>query len=275
MSKQPVSNDTGFDTGTHEAFYRYYEEASEGQGAHERFAAIYAMLERMVGWPESGLNVADIGCGAGTQCRLWARRGHRVFGADINAALVALARKRCAEEGLAVSFEVASATALPWRDASMDICIAPELLEHVEDWRGCIAEFVRILKPGGALYLCTSNLLCPRQQEFTLPLYSWYPPPLKRYCVRLARSTHPQIAGHATYPAVHWFTFYGLREHLGGLGMRSFDRFDMMDMAGRGRATRLAVRSLRAVPPLRWLGHAVTPYTSVLAVKEGAPGHAA
>ena len=271
MSQLPASPEPGFDSGTHEAFFRYYEEASAGPAAQARFAAIHAMLERMVPHAPGALCVADIGCGAGTQSRLWAAHGHRVHGADINQKLISLARERAAADGLDIRFEVASATRLPWRDASMDICIAPELLEHVEDWQACVAEFVRILKPGGALYLCTSNRLCPVQQEFNLPLYSWYPAALKRHYVRLARSTHPQLAGFATYPAVHWFTYYGLRRHLRGLGLRALDRFDMMDLARQPAPVRLAVRALRALPPLRWLGHVMTPYTAVLAFKEAAP----
>ena len=108
----------------------------------------------------------------------------------------------------------------------------------------------------------------PRQQEFTLPLYSWYPAPLKRHCVRLARSTHPHLAGYATYPAVHWFTFYQLRAHLDRYGMRSYDRFDMVDLAAQGRAGRAAIGAVRSLPPLRWCAHVLTPYLSLLAIKQ-------
>lgn len=268
MNKPPAANEPGWDTGTHEAFYRYYEAQSAGAESLQRFAAIYATLERILKWKRP-LDVADIGCGAGTQARLWAARGHRVAGADINEPLVRLGRQRAQDEGLDIRFEVGSATALPFADASMDVCIAPELLEHVEDWQGCISEFVRILRPGGALYLSTSNRLCPKQQEFTLPLYSWYPAPLKRYCVRLARTTRPQIAGYATYPAVHWFTYYQLRAHLRSYGMRSYDRFDMLDVAAQGAAGRAAVAAVRALPPLRLCAHMMTPYLSLLAVRQG------
>ncbi len=263
----PVTPDPAWNTGTHQDFYAYYEKESSSGAALLRFSTIQANLLRLLGAPAGALRVADIGCGAGTQCMLWAAQGHQVFGADINAALVALGRKRAGEAGLSVRFEVASATALPWPDQSMDLCIAPELLEHVADWQGCLREFVRVLKPGGALYLSTSNRLCPRQEEFTLPLYSWYPAPLKRRIERLARTTRPQLAGYATYPAVNWFTFYGLRDHLGRQGLRCLDRFDMMDLARQGRWARLAVGLARKVAPLRFLGHVATPYTVLLAFK--------
>jgi ubiquinone/menaquinone biosynthesis C-methylase UbiE len=267
MTQHPLDAEQAWDTGTHADVYSYYEKESDSEAARQRFAAIQPTLLRLPGRPRRALAVADIGCGAGTQARLWAADGHRVCGADINAALVGLARQRAAQVGLAIDFQVASATALPWPDQSMDLCIAPELLEHVDDWQAALAELVRVLKPGGALFLSTSNRLCPRQEEFTLPMYSWYPGFVKRRVVELARTTRPQLAGYAVFPAVNWFTFYQLRAHLAGSGIASMDRFDMMDASGRGPLARGALRLIRALPPLRFLGHAATSYTVLLGVK--------
>jgi len=216
---------------------------------------------------KSQLDVADIGCGAGTQSRLWAERGHRVFGLDVNEPLMRLAEKRAAEQGVDIKFEVGTATALPWADRTMDVCLVPELLEHVADWQSCVNEAARVLRPGGLLYLSTTNVLCPKQQEFNLPLYSWYPGPLKRYCERLSVTTRPAIANYAKYPAVHWFSFYGLRDFLEPLGFRCLDRFDLIDTAGKGRLAQFIVTVLRGIPLLRLLGHMATPSTYLVAVK--------
>ncbi|MES2298296.1 MAG: class I SAM-dependent methyltransferase [Pseudomonadota bacterium] len=269
--KQPSAKpEAPWDTSSHQDFYRYYENESSSAAARARFASIQATLLRVTGWAGRTLRVADVGCGAGTQSALWAARGDHVFGADINQALIALARRRAASAGLAIRFEVASATALPWDDQSIDICIAPELLEHVADWRSCLREFVRVLKPGGALYISTSNRLCPFQEEFDLPAYAWYPARLKRHYEELARTTRPELAGYATYPAVNWFSFYALRAHLGQYGMRCLDRFDLIDQSSCKPAARATVRALRALAPLRWCGHVLTPYTTLLGVKPGA-----
>ena len=123
------------------------------------------------------------------------------------------------------------------------------------------------VRPGGLLYLSTTNVLCPKQQEFNLPLYSWYPGPLKRYCERLAVTTHPALANYAKYPAVHWFSFYQLRDFLAPLGLRCLDRFDLIDTTGRSLPARAVVRLLRAVPLLRFLGHVATPSTYLVAGK--------
>ncbi|HEV7815791.1 MAG TPA: methyltransferase domain-containing protein [Janthinobacterium sp.] len=256
-----------WDKSSHQDFYAYYEKESSGDEALLRFEAIRATLSRLLGQQKAVLDVADIGCGAGTQSRLWAEKGHRVVGADINESLIGLARQRALQARLDISFAVAPATALPWADQSMDLCIAPELIEHVADWQGVLSEMVRVLRPGGALFLSTSNKLCPKQEEFNLPLYSWYPGFIKRHVERLARSTRPELTGYAAYPAVNWFTFYGLRDHLAGHGLVCMDRFDMIDVKRHGRLTGLTVGLVRLFKPLRFIAHVLTPYTVLLGVK--------
>ena len=46
---------------------------------------------------------------------------------------------------------VADATALPYPDASFDRIIAAEVLEHITDDEGAIAELARVLRPGGTI----------------------------------------------------------------------------------------------------------------------------
>src|SRR5262249_30514621 len=194
------------------------------------------------------LQVVDIGCGTGIQCELWAGHGHVAHGLDVDASLIDIARSRDMGGGRRVEFRVGSADALPWLDASMDVCLAVEVLEHVERWEGCLDEIARVLRPGGLLYVSTTNRLCPKQQEYTLPLYSWYPAPLKRRYERLSRSSHPHLARHVKYPAVNWFTFDQLRAALRQRGLESRDRFDVMTMEDKGVCARAVVHLVRQVP---------------------------
>ena len=167
----------------------------------------------------SALKVADIGCNTGTQSRVWLETGHTICGLDISRELIELARSRNAAFGDSASFSVGTATRLPWPDETFDVCLLPELLEHVEDWESCVLEAVRVLRSGGTILLSTTNVLCPIQQEFTLPCYSWYPGWLKRKVVRRAVSGSPHLANYATYPAVHWFSVYGLSRYLAKLSV--------------------------------------------------------
>lgn len=271
--RQDAGHSGGWDHGTHPDFYAYYAAESESAATLQRFASLQAAMLRIAAQAglDGMLDVADVGCGAGTQCRMWAALGHRVHGVDVNAPLVELARVRTRERRLDVDFQVGSATALPWADGSMDVCLLPELLEHVADWKSCLTEAARVLRGGGLLYLSTTNVLCPRQQEFNLPLYSWYPPALKRRCERIAVTTRPSIANYARYPAVNWFSYYGLRGYLEPLGFKCCDRFDLVDVSAKGKITRMLVALVRALPAMRFLGHVGTAGTYLVAVKTRAP----
>jgi 2-polyprenyl-6-hydroxyphenyl methylase/3-demethylubiquinone-9 3-methyltransferase len=258
-------------------FVSYYAHASGSEATQDRFASVQAKVLRLVAsdgpWPRK-LVVADIGCGVGAQSQLWARGGHEVHGVDVSAPLIELARTRASEAGLSIQFKVGTATDLPLGDESVDVCLLPQLLEHVEDWRKCLEETVRVLRPNGVLYLSTTNALCPIQEEFNLPLYSWYPPPLKRYFERLAVTSRPDLVQYATYPALHWFTVGELKRFLSQRGMRCFDRFDLFDATAGARWKRWAVRGIRCVPLARSVAQVAFASSIVLAVKRDVAGAA-
>jgi 2-polyprenyl-6-hydroxyphenyl methylase/3-demethylubiquinone-9 3-methyltransferase len=192
----------GMDTSPNadERFVGYYAEQSTSEQTRQRFESVQRVILKLrseLGLAETMLDIVDLGCGAGTQALAWARNGHRVRGVDISAPLIEIARKRAAEASLPVSFHVGSATALPFADGSSDVVLASELLEHLTDWEACLNEAVRVLRPGGVIYFSTTNRLCPMQQEFTLPLYSWYPSRIKRHFETLAVTTRPCACARA------------------------------------------------------------------------------
>lgn len=259
-----------YDHSSHPSFSAYYTEQSALPRTRDRFARVRDKALRLVaqqGDATAPLMVLDIGCGAGTQAWLWSELGHRVHGIDVNGELIDVAQARARADGLDVSFEVGTATSLPFPDHVMDVCLMPELLEHVDDWQSCIREAVRVLKPGGLLYLSSTNALCPMQSEFNLPLYSWYPAPLKRWVERLSVTSRPDLANFARYPAVHWFTFAELRRFLAPLGMRALGRMDVYDTAGRSAQVRGAVWAIRHSRLLDLAVQVVMEGTIIFAIK--------
>jgi 2-polyprenyl-3-methyl-5-hydroxy-6-metoxy-1,4-benzoquinol methylase len=264
-----AGENASLDTTSDDEFYDYYAKESLTPATQGRFRRVKEAVVRLAREHSAHrlYRIADIGCGAGTQSRLWAADGYVVHALDVNERLVRLAERRAADEHLSIRFEVGSATDLPWDSGSMDVCLLPELLEHVADWQRCLHEAARVLRPGGWLYLSTTNVLCPIQQEFNLPLYSWYPGAIKRRLERAAVTCWPSIANFAKYPAVHWFSYYGLRSFLHPLGFRCFDRFDIIDLSTKCARTRAAVKAIRASPLLRLLAHVATPGVSIIAVK--------
>jgi len=251
-------------------FLAYYERESASEETIGRFSRIRDRALAL--WSErnqrSGLlDVVDIGCGAGTQALLWSELGHRVRALDINEPLLQVGKERARKRGLSVQFELGTATSLPFETGSVDVALVPELLEHVADWEPVVREAARVLRPGGVLYLSTTNWLCPVQDEFNLPLYSWYPSPLKRHFEKLSVTTRPAIANYARYPAVNWFSFFQLRNYLAPLGFESLDRFDMLARQPLSGAKRFVAQLARSTAPARVIGQMFTNGTTIYAVK--------
>src|SRR5262245_46891039 len=82
MTKQETR---GWDHSNRGAFISYYARESQTERTRQRFAVLQRTALRILGDPAGPLDVADLGCGAGTQSILWARAGHRVHGLDVSA----------------------------------------------------------------------------------------------------------------------------------------------------------------------------------------------
>ncbi|MEO8443490.1 MAG: methyltransferase domain-containing protein [Gammaproteobacteria bacterium] len=260
------------DSGADERFVAYYAEESLSAKTLARFTGIMRNVLRarsLGGLPTEGLAVADIACNTGSQSFLWAAAGHRVSGLDISADLIDIGCKRAGERGLAVEFLQGDATSLPWASGSMDVCLLAELLEHVPAWEAVLSEACRVLRPGGALYVSTTNWLCPRQSEFDLPFYSWYPAPLKRRFEYLAVTTRPELVNFAKFPAVNWFSPYSLSRALRRQGFSSLDRFDLVEPGRHPPLMRVILALVRTVPGARFAGYMATPSTSLVAIRTG------
>ena len=104
-----------------------------------------------------GETVLDIGCGAGTDLLLAARRvgpsGHAI-GIDMTETMRDRARASAVAAGLTnVEVYRADATALPLPDASVDVVISNGVLNLVPEKDKAFTEIRRVLRPGGRLQL--------------------------------------------------------------------------------------------------------------------------
>lgn len=109
----------------------------------------------------AGRVVLDIACGEGYGSALLARHASRVTGADIAPAAIAHARARyanCAN----LEFCEADCAALPFADASFDVIVSFETLEHIRAQETFLDEMRRVLRPGGFVALS-----CPNKAEYS------------------------------------------------------------------------------------------------------------
>jgi SAM-dependent methyltransferase len=98
----------------------------------------------------TGVSVLDAGCGEGYLARLLAARGARpVIGVDLCPELVEAARDQAGREGLEITYETADVADLPLPDGAVDLVVANHVLNDLEEPAPAIAEFGRVLTPGG------------------------------------------------------------------------------------------------------------------------------
>ena len=100
-----------------------------------------------------GSTVLDVGSGLGQFADLARTRGARVVPFDIASSLVMKLKTRYP---MAVC---GSATELPFPDSSFDAVTSSECIEHTPDPAAAVSEMLRVLRPGGHLYLTTPNLI--------------------------------------------------------------------------------------------------------------------
>ncbi|HEX3641091.1 MAG TPA: bifunctional 2-polyprenyl-6-hydroxyphenol methylase/3-demethylubiquinol 3-O-methyltransferase UbiG, partial [Ktedonobacteraceae bacterium] len=99
----------------------------------------------------------DVGCGGGLLAEEFARLGCQVTGIDPSEPSLATARKHAQQSGLDISYQVGLGEQLPFADASFDIVVCCDVLEHVDNVAQVIQEISRVLKPNGLFFYDTIN----------------------------------------------------------------------------------------------------------------------
>ena len=111
----------------------------------------YAFVAELV----RGKRALDAACGEGYGSFLIAHTAAQVTGVDISPEAVAHARERYPLKNLA--FTQGSVTKLPLPDASVDVVVSFETIEHLPDQREMLAEFRRVLTATGILVISSPN----------------------------------------------------------------------------------------------------------------------
>lgn len=136
---------------------RWYPEVSVGGFTHvDATVAFYARINSVL---DRSSVVLDVGCGRGAAVDdpvPWRRelqrlkgKCARVIGVDVDPA--------AAGNPWIDEFHLIEDSRLPLPDASVDLCFADAVVEHLEDVDAFFSECARVLRPGGRLLVRTPN----------------------------------------------------------------------------------------------------------------------
>ena len=158
---------------------------------------------------QAGDRLLDLGCGEGRHCinAFLLNEQVQAVGVDLGAQDLATAQSRLgeffpdADQPPGFGLCNANGLSLPFADNTFDKVICSEVLEHIPDYQGMLAEIDRVLKPDGLLAISV-----PR---------AWP----ERICWKLSAPYHLVKGGH-----IRIFNARALQADVNALGLRRYAR---------------------------------------------------
>lgn len=172
---------------------------------------------------DAGIGVAgtvalDLGAGLGGMSEELVLNGASLTALEPGKAWADLTSRRLGRHERPFQVLNAFGEAIPLPDASLDLIVSLQVLEHVRDPEQVLSEAFRVLRPGGHFYLTCENYLAFREAHYQIPWFPMLPKPLgKLYLRMLGRSPKflEESITYTTFPKV-----IGMCRRLGFIRMR-------------------------------------------------------
>lgn len=95
----------------------------------------------------------ELGCGTGSLCQALYQKGIDITGCDVSQVAIDYGREKYPH----LNLSVVNAEQLPWENESFDVVLSFDVLEHLFNPDGHLAQVNRILRPGGYYLFQTPN----------------------------------------------------------------------------------------------------------------------
>ncbi len=138
----------------------------------QRIALEHLVRYRFAGQLSSGARVLDLACGEGYGTEILAKAGAvPCWGVDICGETILRAHRRYGNSG--ASFALGDARVLPFADATFDLIICLEFIEHIRHPEEILAECRRTLRADGVALISTPNrLMTAKKSKYHVTEYS-------------------------------------------------------------------------------------------------------
>jgi len=123
----------------------------------DTIAAHFGLTPRGADGPLEGLEILDIGCGAGLLSEPLSRLGARITGLDPAPTSIEIARAHAEATGATPAYRQGTVEELATEGARFDVVMAMEVVEHVNDVPAFVATAASLVRPGGLMTLSTLN----------------------------------------------------------------------------------------------------------------------
>jgi ubiquinone/menaquinone biosynthesis C-methylase UbiE len=122
-----------------------YDSSFMGKGSGRFYTDLIKELD-----VKDGDSILDVGCGTGSVLAFVGKQKNIIgYGLDVSANMITVAK----EKNPVFKFVTGDSGDLPFEDESMDVVMACMAYHHFPDQERFRKEALRVLKPGGALYI--------------------------------------------------------------------------------------------------------------------------
>jgi SAM-dependent methyltransferase len=215
-----------------------------------------------------GRRILDLGSGMGGTSVALGLAGAEPLAFEYNRAYCDIIRLRAGRYDMGLPVVNGAGEHLPFADASFDLAIAWDVVEHVHDPAMLLAELARVLRPGGRVLLTVINRFAFRDPHYHMPLLNWLPRPLAEAIIeRRGRSkSGADFSDRQRLSEMHYYTIGSFRKLAARYGFRVGDIREDRVRRNEGSA---GGRKGQARDALRRLGLARAAYMVYRALFQG------